>query len=60
MPNNIPQNAEEPMACLILMPRAVKNGTINPPPPIPAALDAIPIKIPPITEERGVSDFVVT
>ena len=54
MPINIPQNAEVPMAFLMSTLREFKNGTINPPPPIPATLDIMPIKEPPIIDDNGV------
>ena len=57
-PRSAPQNAEEPMAFFISIPREFKNGTIKPPPPTPAALDAIPIKIPPITDACVVKGLV--
>ena len=54
-PSNMPQKAEDPIAFFISIPREFKNGTIKPPPPIPAALDAMPIKIPPTIDEVVVS-----
>ena len=42
------------MAFLMSTLREFKNGTIKPPPPIPATLDAMPIKAPPIIEDKGV------
>ena len=59
-PRSAPQNEDEPIDFFISIPREFKNGTIKPPPPMPAALDAIPIKIPPITEDCVVKGLAFT